>query len=456
MKRLLVIVLLIFVLPPGLSGQAVSYEAAWESLDKRPIPQWFDDAKFGIFVVWGLYSVPAYAPPAPKEDTAYAETYWLRLLGMEGDGLTIEFHRRTYGANFQYQDFVPMFTAQMFNPDQWASLFAQSGGRYVVFTAKYNDGYALWPSPESWNWNSVDLQPHRDLVGELGKAVVAQGLKMGYYYNLHEPFNPLCVNDPHAYVEQHMIPQMKDLVVGYRPSVLWPDWPQHPSSVYESPKFLAWLYNDSPVKDEVVVNDRWGTDTGSQHGGFYTSEYGITGKPGAKMGPSHKWEENRGMGKSYGYNRMEGASDYKSATELIHLLVDTVSNGGNLLLDVGPTADGRIPVIMQERLLQMGVWLKVNGEAIYGAHPWRQVSEGDVRYTSKGDAVYALAETWPTRELVLSAPRPTGKTTVTLLGGEAPLKWREEGGKLHIEAPPIPRSALALPEACVFKLTGVD
>src|ERR1019366_2956916 len=295
MKHFILAALFFLLVPIVASAQVVHYDANWESLDQRSTPQWFDDAKFGIFVVWGLYSVPAYAPPAPKEDTAYAEIYWLHLLGMDVGGPTksefYEFHRKNYGADFRYQDFVPQFTAQLFNPDQWASLFVRSGGRYVVFTAKYNDGYALWPSAESWNWNSVDLQPHRDLVGDLSKAVVAQGLKMGYYYNLTEPFNPLYVKDPHAYAELHLIPQMKDLVVRYRPSVLWTDWPLQTSAVYESPKFLAWLFNDSPVKDEVVVNDRWGTDTGSRHGGFYTSEYANTMDATVKVGPRHTREE---------------------------------------------------------------------------------------------------------------------------------------------------------------------
>jgi alpha-L-fucosidase len=153
---------------------------------------------------------------------------------------------------------------------------------------------------------------------------------------------------------------------------------------------------------------------------------------------------------------VEGPNDYRSATALVHLLVDVVSKGGNLLLDIGPTADGSIPVIMQERLLQVGAWLKVNGEAIYGTRPWRQMSEGDVRYTSKGNALYAIVELWPAHELVLSAPRTTAKTTVQLLGGNAPLKWRQEVGKLRIQVPPLPQSALALPEAYVFKLTGVE
>ena len=455
MNQSLLSAFLLFVLPVGLSAQAVHYEPNWESLNKRPTPQWFDDAKFGIFVVWGLYSVPAYAPPASKEGLAYAEWYWKEL--EKKDAPTWQFHVKTYGANFRYQDFVPMFTAEVFNPDQWASLFAQSGARYVVFTAKYHDGYALWPSPHSWNWNSVDLQPHRDLVGELSKAVAAQGLKMGFYYSLYEWYNPLYLKDPNTYANLHMIPQMKELVERYRPSLFWTDgeWEQL-SSVWDSTKFLAWLYNESSVKDEVAVSDRWGKETRSKDGGFYTSEYGRYMPDGVTQGAAHKWEESQGMGKSYGYNRMEGASDYRSATELVHLLVDPVSKGGNLLLDVGPTADGRIPVVMQERLLQIGAWLKVNGEAIYGTHPWRQTSEGDIRYTSKGKTVYAIAVTWPGQELALSAPRSTAQTTVTFLGRNVPLKWRQDGGKLRIEVPSLSRSELALPEAYIFKLTGVE
>lgn len=453
-KRLFLVLIIPFALTIALQARAQSYAPNWESLDKRPGPQWFDDAKFGVFIHWGVYSVPAYADPHSEIGQTYAEWYWNRIHNQNGPSWA--FHLLHYGANFMYQDFAGQFKAEVYDPEQWADLFANSGVRYVVLTSKHHEGFCLWPCPASWNWNSVDVGPHRDLAGDLAKAVVAKGVKMGFYYSLYEWYNPLYLGDLQRYVTEHMIPQMKDLVERYHPSVLWADgdW-EHTADQWKSTEFLAWLFNESSVRAEIAVNDRWGKETRGKHSGFYTSEYErVLGK--VVLGPTHKWEECQGIGKSFGYNRMEGPNDYKSANALVHLLVDVVSKGGNLILDIGPTGDGRIPVIMQERLLQIGAWLKVNGEAIYGSRAWREVSESDVRYTSKGNAVYAIVETWPGQELVLSAPRTTAKTQVEFLGGNAPLKWRQEAGKLRIQVPPLPKSALALPEAYVFKLTGVE
>lgn len=453
-------------------AQEIIHEPTWESIDSRPCPQWFDEAKFGIFVVWGVYSVPAWAP---KDQ--YAEWYWNRTK-VENHPIR-KFHITTYGKDFTYQDFVPMLKAELFDPDGWAELFARSGARYVVMTAQYHDGFCLWPSPYAWNWNSVDIGPHRDLVGDLTKAVRAKGLKMGYYYSLYEWYHPLYNSDVKRFVTEHLHPQLKHLVETYKPSILWADgdWEQS-SETWRTPELLAWLFNESSSQDEIAVNDRWGNDCRGRHGGFYTSEYG--GHTPAEMTASRKWEENRGMGSSYGYNRNENIDDYNSAAQLIHLLIDTVSNGGNLLLDVGPTADGRIPVIMQQRLIEIGEWLRVNGEAIYGTSPWREVEDGkliehkhrvkvitkkgwktrdeqvkSVRYTAKEDAVYAIALCWPGRKLVLSAPQPTGDTAVTLVGWDGPLAWQKEGGKLHIEVPPLSVEEVPSHHAYVFKLTGV-
>jgi len=455
MKPLIPAVMILLALTMASQAQAQEYAPDWESIDKRPTPAWFDEAKFGIFIHWGVYSVPAFADPHSKIGETYAEWYWNHM--QDKNGPTWAFHLLHYGANFKYQDFAGQFKAELFDPNQWADLFVNSGARYVVLTSKHHEGFCLWPCPAGWNWNSVDVGPHRDLAGDLSKAVTAKGLKMGFYYSLYEWYDPLYLSDQRRYVNEHMIPQMKDLVERYHPSLLWTDgeW-ERTSDQWQSTEFLAWLFNESSVRDTIAVNDRWGKETRSKHGGFYTSEYQTFVPEGAQMGPAHKWEECQAIGKSFGYNRMEGPDDYKSATELIHLLVDVVSRGGNLNLDIGPTSDGRLPVIMQERLLQVGAWLKVNGEAIYGTHAWRQLSEGDVRYTSKGNTVFAIAEKWPGQELALSAPRPSAQMTVELLGGQAPLKWRQEGGKLRIQVPPIPESALALPEAYVFKLTGVE
>jgi len=451
---ILVAPIMVFMLASSASAQEARYQPTWESLDKRPTPPWFDDAKFGIFIHWGVYAVPAWSPKG-----TYSEWYWYWLeteksqkkYEKEREGVR-QFHARIYGEKFNYQDFAPMFKAELFNPDQWAEIFAKSGARYVVHTSKHHEGFCLWPSPHSWNWNSVDIGPHRDLCGDLTKAVKARGLKMGFYYSLYEWFNPLYLSDPKRYVDEHMLPQLKDLVTRYEPSIVWSDgeW-DHPSEVWRSTEFLAWLFNESSVRDEVVVNDRWGKGTRGKHGDFHTTEYGHGGTD-----KQHKWEEDRGMGASFGYNRNEDAEDYKTAAELIHLLTDTVSTGGNLLLDIGPTADGRIPVIMQERLLEIGDWLKVNGEAIYGTHSWRETSGGEsVRYTAGDDAVYAICLRWPGKELVLSAPKSCKDTTVTMLGLTEPLKWKSADGKLSIEVPPLSVDEVPCRHAYVFKLTGV-
>ncbi len=216
-------------------------------------------------------------------------------------------------------------------------------------------------------WNAVEIGPKRDLLGDLSEAVRRKGLRMGYYYSLYEWYNPLWLYDKARYVREHMFPQFKDLVMHYKPSIIFSDgeW-ELPSADWHSAELLAWLYNDSPVKDEVVVDDRWGSDTRHKHGGYWTTEYTA-----GMSGVEHPWEESRGMGVSYGYNRAEDLNIYHTGRELVFILVDTVSRGGNLLLDIGPKADGTIPVVMEERLTQMGNWLKVNGEAIYGTDPGR-------------------------------------------------------------------------------------
>jgi alpha-L-fucosidase len=358
---------------------AQKYEPNWASLNQRKIPAWFHQDKFGIFIHWGVYAVPSFAPVIENSGNSYSEWYWYRI--NEGQKDFRAFHNKNFGTDFQYSMFEPMFKAELFNPKEWADVFKKSGARYVVLTSKHHEGYTLWNSAEAdktWGrpWNAVTGTPKRDLLGDLTSAVRAAGIKMGYYYSLYEWFNPLWKLDKQRYVSEHMIPQFKDLVTRYKPSIIFSDgeW-DLTDTAWKSPEMLAWLFNESPVAKYVVVNDRWGKNTREKNTGstYTTSEYG------SGMNPDVIWEESRGIGHSYGYNRNEKLEDYKSSLDLILMLVDIVSRGGNLLLDIGPTADGRIPVIMQQRLTDIGNWLSVNGETIYGTTAWKepyQWSEG--------------------------------------------------------------------------------
>ncbi len=429
-----------------MAATAAPYEATWESLDARPNPQWFEDAKFGIFIHWGVYAVPAWAPK-----TTYSEWYWNHMQNKDGE--TWKFHEKTYGAKFQYQDFAPMFKAELYDPDHWADIFARSGAKYVVKTSKHHDGFCMWPSAESWNWNAVDIGPHRDLAGDLVEAVRRRGLRIGFYYSFYEWYNPIYRADVHRYVDQHMLPQMKDLVERYKPDIFWPDgeW-DHPSDTWRSTEFIAWLFNESSAPEDIVINDRWGKETRNRHGGFATPEYGHI--PEGRLISMGRFEECQGMGRSFGYNRNETAECYRSATELLHLLIDNVSRGGNLLLDIGPTADGRIPEIMEERLLDMGAWLEVNGEAIYGTQPWKDAPKmEDVRFTTKDGAVYAICLKWPHPELVIETPVGFSPKTATMLGHDQPLAMAVSGNTVRVVPPALHIDAMPCRHAYVFKLT---
>lgn len=465
---------------------AASYEANWESLDKRPTPQWWVDAKFGIFIHWGVYSVPAWSVRGK-----YSEWYWRRVEGdKKKNGPWWQFHKENYGETFAYQDFAPLFKTELYDANEWARTFKDAGAKYIVLTSKHHDGFCLWPSKhanDSWGrpWNSVDAGPGRDLLGELTDAVRKTGVEMGIYYSLYEWFNPLWKADRALYVDKLMFPQFKDVVTRYRPAVIFSDgeWDM-PSKDWRSEELLAWLFNDSPVRDHVVINDRWGKDCRHRHGGYYTTEYGAGLKDDA-----HPWEECRGMAHSFGYSRTEKLEDYRTARELVLMLVDIVSRGGNLLLDIGPTGDGRIPVIMTERLIQMGDWLKVNGEAIYGSKPWdktMQWTQGkrpevgyggqhmakydiaeitsapapgkatvDAFFTTQGDTLYAIMPRWPSDRLVVRDIAISNKTQVSLLGVNGHLDYEVEGRNLIVNVPCLSVEEVPCQHAYTLKITNV-
>lgn len=417
-------------------AQSQTYQPNWESLDKRPVPEWYGNAKFGIFIHWGLYSVSSWATSSYADGfgSNYAEWYWQRLfapnLKIHKD--FVEFHEKVYGKNFLYQDFAPKFTCELFNPDQWVGLFKASGAKYVVLTSKHHEGFCLWPSAQSWNWNAVDVGPHRDLAGDLSNAVKKAGLHMGFYYSLFEWFNPQYKTNVDAYVNERMLPQLKDLVTRYKPDVLWADgdW-DHPAKTWRSQEFFTWLYNESPSKENIVVNDRWGNDTKSAHGSFQTSEYESGNVSGGRP-----WEETRGIGASFGYNRNENLGQYSTSEALVHELINVVARGGNLLLNIGPAADGTIPVIMQQRLMDIGNWLKLNGEAIYDTKKWPNApevnKESTLFFTQKEKNIYAITTKWKKQVVIKNISKPAA---VTMPGYTGKINFTYKNNTLVITMP---------------------
>lgn len=437
----------------------VTYEPTWESLDKRPIPQWFQDAKFGIFLHWGLYSVPA-----------IRAWLWYEWKGPTPDPYIVMYMKSNYPPDWTYADFGPQFTASFYDPYKWADIFKASGARYVVLTSKHHEGYCMWPSKYSWNWNSMDVGPNRDLVGELAAAIRSKtNIKFGLYHSLFEFFNPLYLADKknnfttQDFVRQKTMPELYELVNQYKPDVVWSDgeWEAN-SSYWNSTNFLAWLYNDSPVKDTVVTNDRWGSDTMCKHGGYYTCNDKFD--PGAIQ--KHKFEDATIMDKeAWTHRKTMTLNDVNTVNELITTLASVVSSGGNLLLNVGPTSDGTIIPIFEERLRQLGQWLGVNGEAIYASNTWIQANDTvakSVWYTTQktdvgGTVVYAILLRWPPNNyLTLGLPQLTPSTQVSMLGYSGQIPFTKNPiGQMVIGLPLIPFYQLPSPDAWVLKLEGL-
>ncbi|XP_046360961.1 alpha-L-fucosidase-like [Haliotis rufescens] len=433
------------------------YDPTWESLDQRPLPAWYDEAKFGIFLHWGVFSVPSFAG-------AWFQEYW-----RQNRTDVVEFMRQNYRPGFTYADFAAQFTAEFYNPDEWAEIFNASGARYVVLTSKHHEGFCNWNTKHSFNWNSMDVGPRRDLVGDLANSIRKKSiLKFGIYHSLFEFVNPYWLQDQknkfrtQDFVKFKTMPELYELVNQYKPDLIWSDgsW-LAPSSYWNSTHFLAWLYNDSPIKDTVVTNDRWGDECMCKHGGYYTCHDKYN--PGVVQ--KHKFEDATTIDKyAWAFRRDAKIGDFNTVHALITQLVQVVSCGGNFLLNAGPTSSGMINPIFAERLLQMGQWLKVNGDAIYETRPWttqNDTAAPDVWYTSKksstGISVYAITLSWPRGDMLeLAAPQPGPATTVTLLGypGYFDFKSGATSG-MTVMIPAIPFNRMPCQWAWVFRLDNL-
>ncbi len=426
------------------------FRPEWASLQAYQTPQWYADAKFGIFVHWGLYSIPAFG------GEWYSRNMYVK------DSPEYQHHIATYGPHtqFGYKDFIPQFTASAFDPADWASLFHDAGARYVVPVAEHHDGFSMYDSHLS-DYTAVKMGPKRDIIAEISAAVRAKGLHFAlsshraehdWFFDEGRTF-PSDVSDPanaglygpaqrrltgvndedlfgdYTYVSQawldDWLARQVELVDRYSPDLVYFDWwIGQPSFRNTLPAFLAWYYNKAAkTGGSAIVNYKLGEFADGS--GVLDIERGQA--PGIRK---DVWQTCTSISdKAWGYIEND---TYKSPEQLIHLLADVVSKNGNLLLNVGPHADGRIPDAARKTLLAMGDWLKTNGEAIYGARPWVIFGEGPTETAngtfseSKAKAYTAQDFRFTVRDGVLHAiqlGRPEGGTaTIASIGGDYPVK----------------------------------
>lgn len=461
------------------TGQETPFRADWESLQNYDAPEWYRDAKFGIFIHWGVYSVPA-----------FGSEWYPRMMYVKGSS-EYKHHIATYGPQdkFGYKDFIPMFKAEHFDPAAWADLFKRAGAKYVVPVAEHHDGFAMYDSGLS-DWTVAKMGPHRDTTGELAKAVRAAGLHFGVSSHRVEHnffFGPgrtisSDVNDPQyaalygpahnwlmnaegtplnndfTYVSSawanDWLARAAELVEKYHPDIVYFDWWIGQASIRPNlTRFAAFYYNTSLKYGGHVGVINYKDYAMQDHSGVLDIERGQLGD----LRPLPWQTDTSVSNKSWGYITDD---TFKSPQFIVHQLIDIVSKNGNLLLNIGPRSDGTIPEEVQKVLLDVGAWLKVNGEAIYGTRPWRIYGEGptkvaagsfhdvdtanytpeDFRFTTKGGELYAIGLAWPANgEAVIHSLAPTvgGEPvqTVALLGGEAHLQFEQRPDGLHVKLP---------------------
>jgi alpha-L-fucosidase len=368
------------------------------------VPEWYRDAKLGFFVHWGLYSVPAWAPAhppggVPVEDAyahhQYAEWYanTVRIAGSP----TWRRHQEHYGTGTSYEDLAEHWDAAGFDADAFVASLVSAGARYVIPTTKHHDGFCLWDTSTT-TFNASRRGPRRDLIAELHDATRRAGTRFGVYFSgaldWHVGDFPPIESDTDLFrfrrgdewFSRYAAAQVDELVDRFRPDVLWNDieWPDGGKGGDDF-GVAALLRRYLDAVPDGTVNDRWGVP---RHG-FLTREY--THVPDVI---EHPWESTRGLGYSFGYNQAEDARHSLSGAQLIRLLADVVSKNGNLLINVGPRADGSIPELQQRAMTDLGAWLRRDGDAIYGTRPWIRAFEptGAPRaYTTGAGGVHVIA-----------------------------------------------------------------
>jgi len=450
------------------------FAPSWDSLQEYEIPEWYLDAKFGIFIHWGVYCVPA-----------FGNEWYPRQMYQRGTP-HYEHHLDTYGPHteFGYKDFIPMLTAEKFDAGEWAELFADAGAKFIVPVAEHHDGFAMYDCSFS-DWTATKMGPKRDIIGELATAVRNKRMVFGLSSHRAEHFwffdggrtFPSDVQDPandglygpaepaaedwHDSAANPPTPDFLDdwlartceLVDKYQPQLVWFDWwIGNAGFVSHLQRFASYYYNRGAGWDKgVAINYKYEAFPKG------TAVFDVERGQLSEIRPEF-WQTDTSVSRnSWGYVTNH---DYKPVSNIIHDLVDIVSKNGALLLNIGPRADGTIPEPEVEMLLEIGRWLKVNGEAIYGTRPWHIFGEGptkvptgaftdtkrqaftqeDIRFTTKGGpasagTLYATVLAWPEDELVITALAGQTIAGVALLGHDGRLTWSSDAEGLHIRMP---------------------
>jgi alpha-L-fucosidase len=434
-----------------------------ESIDTHTAPDWFKDAKFGMFIDWGLWSVAGWAPKKEK-GAMYPDWYELRL---DTDSAFIKYHEKNWGKDFKRDDFIPLFTALEYDPEKLVKLAADAGMKYVVPFSKHHGGFCLWPSSFTQR-DACDMGPQKDLIKPIVESCKKQGLKFGFYFSVEEWEYPLLdakgnikprfweiKNRPSLeelekraggkvpvkdFAKDYIIPQAVEFIDQYDPDLIWYDgeWTTDVNELgtYE---ISSYFYNQAEGRKEVAVNDRYGIKDGKrlrfERGDFFTSEYhSLTDE---KKKSTHAWEECRGISQSFGYNWQDTEENVISSKAFIDMFVDIVARGGNLLLIVNLDGQGALPKTQENRLLEIGKWLKVNGEGIYATRSYVQQAERSVSYTQSKDGqyLYAIIKEWPGSELLLKGVNPVKDSKINMLGVDMPLKWINTKDGISIKVP---------------------
>ena len=493
-KRILLIAMVFCFCVAGLSKlQAGPFEANWESLKKhKAAPEWFRDAKFGIYFHWGVYSVPAFS------SEWYPRHMYLK------NNREYRHHIKKYGdpAKFGYPDFVPMFKAEKFDANEWAELFARGGARFAGPVAEHHDGFSMWDSDVT-PWNAKDMGPKRDIVGELAKSIRKRGMKFvatfhharnslwkdssgkwtGHFIGVKRDF-PDLLKDPKRAIMYGYMPRDKfvkfwqdkliEVIDKYQPDLMWFDSWLHEIPEQTRMDYLAYYFNKADSWNKDVLVTFKGRDL--------PKEVAVEDFEKGRLNriSQHPWLTDDTL--SWGSWCYTEDLKIKSTPTVLHTFIDIVSKNGQLLLNISPKADGTIPDVQKQVLLDIGDWLKVNGQAVYNTRPWRVFGQGptrmkkaghfvgkldytakDVRFTRSKDGkdLYAIVLGWPEKsELILDSVKvkgSSGKSKVTLLGYKGAVNYRvDDKSNLVIIVPKLSENQRPCKFAYAFRISDFE